>query len=291
MTPHSSIRPCGSSPVVGSSRNSTGGRCMSAAARSSRRRIPPEYVRTTRSAASMSAKCSSSSWPRGAMSADVHVRELPDHLEVLATGEVLVDGGRLAGETDRAAHPVRVLGDVDPEHLADALVGQQQRGEDAHRRGLARAVRPEQPEHATDGDLERHTAERGEVAEALDQTRRLESRSVLRSRLANDLGHARAHELRPRRGAAWRRRATSPRRRAPPTCGSGRRRDARGRREPRRRHPPSRRPSFRTWQRARGTPACPSVRARRRARRRPAATAPPTALRRAPGRTPSSRRT
>ena len=45
ITPHSSLRPCGSSPVVGSSRNSTGGRCTSAAARSSRRRIPPEYVR------------------------------------------------------------------------------------------------------------------------------------------------------------------------------------------------------------------------------------------------------
>ena len=47
-----------------------------------------------------------------------HVRELPDHLEVLAPSEVLVDGGGLAGQADRAAHAVRVLGDVDPEHLA-----------------------------------------------------------------------------------------------------------------------------------------------------------------------------
>jgi len=41
-TSHRSLRLCGSSPVVGSSRNRTGGRWTSAAARSSRRRMPPE---------------------------------------------------------------------------------------------------------------------------------------------------------------------------------------------------------------------------------------------------------
>ncbi len=39
---HREIRLRGSSPVVGSSRNSTGGLATSAAARSSRRRMPPE---------------------------------------------------------------------------------------------------------------------------------------------------------------------------------------------------------------------------------------------------------
>ncbi len=39
---HMPTRLRGSSPVVGSSRNSTGGRATSAAARSSRRRMPPE---------------------------------------------------------------------------------------------------------------------------------------------------------------------------------------------------------------------------------------------------------
>ena len=39
---HMPGRPRGSSPVVGSSRNRTGGRATSAAARSSRRRMPPE---------------------------------------------------------------------------------------------------------------------------------------------------------------------------------------------------------------------------------------------------------
>ena len=41
---HTRARLTGSSPVVGSSRNTISGLCTSAAARSSRRRMPPEYV-------------------------------------------------------------------------------------------------------------------------------------------------------------------------------------------------------------------------------------------------------
>ncbi len=43
---HTSLRPRGSRPVVGSSRKRTGGRRMRLAARSSRRRMPPEYSLT-----------------------------------------------------------------------------------------------------------------------------------------------------------------------------------------------------------------------------------------------------
>ena len=57
-------RDVGSRPVVGSSRNSTGGRVMSEAARSSRRRIPPEYPFSTRSAAWSNSNCPSSSAAR-----------------------------------------------------------------------------------------------------------------------------------------------------------------------------------------------------------------------------------
>ena len=42
MASHTRWRDDGSSPVVGSSRNSTGGRVIKDAARSSRRRMPPE---------------------------------------------------------------------------------------------------------------------------------------------------------------------------------------------------------------------------------------------------------
>ncbi len=64
MTSHRLRRLRGSRPVVGSSRNRTGGLATSAAARSRRRRMPPEYVLTGRSAASTRSKLSSSSRPR-----------------------------------------------------------------------------------------------------------------------------------------------------------------------------------------------------------------------------------
>jgi hypothetical protein len=55
------IRLLGSSPVVGSSRKSTGGEKTRLAERSSLRRMPPEYVFTSRVAASTRSKRSRSS--------------------------------------------------------------------------------------------------------------------------------------------------------------------------------------------------------------------------------------
>ena len=51
---HSALRVCGSSPVVGSSRNRSGGSWTSAWTRSRRRRIPPEYAPARLLAASVS---------------------------------------------------------------------------------------------------------------------------------------------------------------------------------------------------------------------------------------------
>jgi hypothetical protein len=59
-----SLRPCGSSPVVGSSRNSTRGATIKLAARSSLRRMPPEYCRTGLASASVRANWLSSSSAR-----------------------------------------------------------------------------------------------------------------------------------------------------------------------------------------------------------------------------------
>ena len=56
-----SLRLRGSSPVVGSSRKSMRGRVSMLDARSSRRRMPPEYVFAVLSAASSSSKRASSS--------------------------------------------------------------------------------------------------------------------------------------------------------------------------------------------------------------------------------------
>ena len=58
-----------------------------------------------------------------------------------------------------------VAHDVEPVHLGPAAVGREQRGQDADRRGLARAVRPEQAEHRAGLDLEVDALERLDVAE------------------------------------------------------------------------------------------------------------------------------
>ena len=67
--------------------------------------------------------------------------------QVLAPGEVLVDGGELAGQADEAAHRVGLAHDVVPEHARRAGVRAQQRREHPDRRRLAGAVRAE---HAVD---------------------------------------------------------------------------------------------------------------------------------------------
>ena len=75
--------------------------------------------------------------------------EPTDHLDVLATREILVDGGVLAGEPDAGAQRVGLAHDVKPRHLGVPGVGTQQGGQDSDGRGLARAVRPEHAEHGT----------------------------------------------------------------------------------------------------------------------------------------------
>ena len=101
------------------------------------------------------------------------VRELveaAEHPEVLASGQVLVDGRVLAGEADRAANRLRVADDVEPRHARGSRVRAQQRGEDPHRRRLAGAVRAEQAEHGSLLHLEVDPVERAHLvlARAVD---------------------------------------------------------------------------------------------------------------------------
>ena len=151
---HSALRLVMSSPVVGSSRNRIGGRWTSEAAMSRRRRMPPEYVRTGRSAASVSSKAPSSSAARGAISLFCIWLEDAHHLEVLAPGEVGIDGGVLPGEPDPATHGVGLLHHVVAQDLGSALVGIEHRGQHPHHGRLARAVGSEQSEHRAGFDLE-----------------------------------------------------------------------------------------------------------------------------------------
>jgi hypothetical protein len=74
------------------------------------------------------------------------VRQVAHELEVLGAGEVLVDGGELAGEPDALADGLGIAADVDVHDLGDAGVGAEDRGEDAHGDRLAGTVGPEQPE-------------------------------------------------------------------------------------------------------------------------------------------------
>ena len=104
MTSHISVRPRGSRPVVGSSRKSTGGLATRAPARSSRRRMPPEYVLTGRSAGVGEVELLEQLARPLAGPLRAQVVEPADHVEVLEAGEVLVDRRVLAGQADLPAH-------------------------------------------------------------------------------------------------------------------------------------------------------------------------------------------
>ena len=77
--------------------------------------------------------------------AGTKVEEPAEHLEVLPTGEDLVDSGVLPGEPDVAPHIHGLPDDVEAADQSPAAVGADQCREDPHRGRLARAVGPEQP--------------------------------------------------------------------------------------------------------------------------------------------------
>ena len=110
MADQTSFRPRGSSPVVGSSRNRTAGARIRLAARSSRRRIPPEYRLTGRSAASSRPNRASSSSARRRAAGRPEVEQPPEHDQVLAAAQRLVERGVLARPARSAAAPRRPPG-------------------------------------------------------------------------------------------------------------------------------------------------------------------------------------
>ncbi len=107
--------------------------------------------------------------PRACLT-DREVEQPADVLEVLEPGEPLVDGRVLAGEPDPRPGAPRLGDHVDAVDHRATRVGLQQRGQDANRGRLARAVRPEQSEHRRALDLEVDAAQRLGVAEPLRET-------------------------------------------------------------------------------------------------------------------------
>ena len=95
------------------------------------------------------------------------LEQAPEHLQVLAPGQDLVDGRELPGQPEQLANRGGLAHDVVPEDLCSTLLRREQRGEDPDQRGLSGAVRAEQPEHCPLGHLEVDAGERDRRAEAL----------------------------------------------------------------------------------------------------------------------------
>ena len=169
ISAHTSPRLCGSRPVVGSSRYRTRGRPTRLAARSSRRRMPPEYVFTGRPAASDSSNRSS----RLAARARASARPMPSSRPIMIRLFV-----PLRPSSTEAYCPVRAMSwrtrcasrtTSIPGHAGPAAVGAQQGGQDPYRRGLPGAVGPEQAEHRPGPGGQVRPGQRRGLAEALDQ--------------------------------------------------------------------------------------------------------------------------
>ena len=160
----------GSSPVVGSSRNTRGGRAIMLMARSRRRRIPPEYLAARRSAASARPNSASSSRARVRAARPGQAQQLGHHLQVLPAGQLLVHGRVLPGEADRPLDPERIGEQVVPGDGRGPRVGAHQGGQDPDHRGLARAVRAEQGQHGPGPDRQVHVIQDGVSAEGLAHT-------------------------------------------------------------------------------------------------------------------------
>src|SRR6188472_1500737 len=103
-----------------------------------------------------------------------HVIEPADHLQVLETGEVLVDGGVLSGQADRLADTSAFTDDVEARDAGGASVRPQERGQNPYGGRLPGAVRAEQAEDAAGLGAQIDAAGRLDLAVALAQTLRLD---------------------------------------------------------------------------------------------------------------------
>ena len=79
--------------------------------------------------------------------------------QVLPAGKGLVHGRELPSEADGLPHVRSLRGDVEAVDAGRPRVGLEQRGQDIHGRGLARAVRAKQRENAAPRHLEIHATQ------------------------------------------------------------------------------------------------------------------------------------
>ena len=95
------------------------------------------------------------------------VLQATDHDEVLPGTEEPVDTRLLLGDADALAHRVGLGDDVVSRDACGARRRDRERGQDADRRRLPRAVVTEEPEYRPGRDVERQVPQRPEVAELL----------------------------------------------------------------------------------------------------------------------------
>ena len=170
MVSHICARVRGSRPVVGSSRKMSGGCAMRDAARSRRRRMPPEKFLRGRLAASVRPNCSSSSAALRRESARLRPSRRPKSTRFSVAERV---------SSTEAYCPVTPMswrticgsrGHVVAEDAGGAAVGAQQRREHADGGGLAGAVRSEDAVDGAGLHAEVDAVDRPVVAEHLHES-------------------------------------------------------------------------------------------------------------------------
>ncbi len=171
-----SLRLRGSSPVVGSSKNSTRGRVSRLDARSRRRRIPPEYVRAGRSAASASSKRSSSTPARRRASAAERSNRRPNIWRFSRPVSISSTAANWPVSPNSSRTPAASWTTSRPNTSARPGVRSEQRGQHPDKRRLPRAVRSQQPKDRALLDIQVDPSKRRRRPEALDHTLDMNSR-------------------------------------------------------------------------------------------------------------------
>ncbi len=161
---HAARRASGSKPVVGSSRKISSGSPTSASAKSSRRSWPPREPAAA--LVGLVPKARQTPAPPRRRADGVEARPVAQRL---ARGDVAVDAARLQHDADPPAQRQRARGGVLSQHRHLAAAARAVALEDLDRRGLARPVGPEQPEHLAAAHLDVDAAHRLELAVALAQ--------------------------------------------------------------------------------------------------------------------------
>jgi hypothetical protein len=142
--------PCGSSPFVGSSRISSSGDLSSVAAIASRCFIPREYDENRSFARSDRSVCSST-WSTCCCRAPIAPAS---RFRFRRPAERREEPRRLDDRTHPADDPRKLLRNRMPEYLHPPAVGANQPQQHSNRRRLPRAVRSEEPVHATSGHIQ-----------------------------------------------------------------------------------------------------------------------------------------